>query len=384
MNSDGPGRGAGDGAPKPVLRLCFVGDVAITHATVADADQVPARLAAFKEFFAAHDLVLGNLEFAVVPDELWDSRDPARMTVPASRIRRLGAAGFTAFSLANNHVMDFGEAGLRRVCAELDSQSLHRFGAGATLEDARRAAVLTLGGRRVTVIGACDYSQYRATRAGPGIAPLDGRLRGRVRAARETSDLVIVVLHADLEFTDYPAPWRVRLSRRLVEDGAHLVVQHHPHVVQGYEFHRDGLIAYSLGNFVFRISGHGYQEVRRGTRDGVILSVSVDFSGKHPLLTPAFAPVHIDDTHFPSLVDGERREAALARIEALAQGLKRARTVRSAWRRTAGQEMYDLVYGTYCAVARGKFGRALRTAWETLRTPRNHRWLVGWLTGGFR
>lgn len=375
----------GFAARKDLVRLCFVGDVAITHATVAAPDEVPARLAAFKDLFAAHDLVLGNLEFSTVPDATWDHGRAAKMSVPVSRVRGLRAAGFTAFSLANNHVMDFGEEGLRSICAELDSQSVRWSGAGMTVEDARRPAVLTLGGRRVTVIGACDCSKHYATRDNPGIAPLDGRvLRRQVRAARETSDIVMVVLHADLEFTDYPAPWRVRLSRHLVEDGAHLVVQHHPHVVQGYEFHRDGLIAYSLGNFVFRVSGNSYQETRSGTRDGVILSVSVDFSGPRPLLKPAFLPVHIDDAHFPTLLEGERRDAALARIETLAQGLKQPSTVRSAWRRRAGQEMYALAYGVYAAIARGNYRRALRAPWYALRTPEDCRWLVGWLTGGFR
>jgi hypothetical protein len=72
-----------------------------------------------------------------------------------------------------------------------------------------------------------------------------------VRAAKAAKhDLVVVLLHWGKEYADDPGGWRRVLARRLIDAGAHLVIGHHPHVLQGIERHRGGLIAYSLGNFL--------------------------------------------------------------------------------------------------------------------------------------
>jgi poly-gamma-glutamate synthesis protein (capsule biosynthesis protein) len=72
-----------------------------------------------------------------------------------------------------------------------------------------------------------------------------------VEAARAGHDLVIVVLHWGDEYEDAPQKWQVRAARAFVDAGADAVIAHHPHVLQGIERYGDGLIAYSIGNFVF-------------------------------------------------------------------------------------------------------------------------------------
>jgi poly-gamma-glutamate synthesis protein (capsule biosynthesis protein) len=62
---------------------------------------------------------------------------------------------------------------------------------------------------------------------------------------------VFVVLHWGYEYTDVPARWQIDVAHALVDAGADAVIGHHPHVLQAIERYKHGVIAYSLGNFVF-------------------------------------------------------------------------------------------------------------------------------------
>jgi poly-gamma-glutamate synthesis protein (capsule biosynthesis protein) len=62
---------------------------------------------------------------------------------------------------------------------------------------------------------------------------------------------VIVQIHWGDEYADDPAYTQVHAAHAMIEAGADLVIGHHPHVLQGFELHEGGFIAYSLGNFLF-------------------------------------------------------------------------------------------------------------------------------------
>jgi poly-gamma-glutamate capsule biosynthesis protein CapA/YwtB (metallophosphatase superfamily) len=72
-----------------------------------------------------------------------------------------------------------------------------------------------------------------------------------VETIRGHVDCVILSLHFGLEYTMYPAPRDIALCRKLIDSGVDIIVGHHPHYPQGVEKYRQGLIAYSLGNFVW-------------------------------------------------------------------------------------------------------------------------------------
>jgi poly-gamma-glutamate capsule biosynthesis protein CapA/YwtB (metallophosphatase superfamily) len=76
-------------------------------------------------------------------------------------------------------------------------------------------------------------------------------IQQKVAALRKQVDWVIVSLHFGLEYTMYPAPRDIAFCRKLIDCGVDIIVAHHPHYPQGVEKYRHGLIAYSLGNFVW-------------------------------------------------------------------------------------------------------------------------------------
>ncbi len=177
----------------------------------------------------------------------------------------LSRAGIGAVSLANNHTMDFGPVGLEDTLAALRREGIAAFGAGATLPAARRGVVVERRGMRIGLLGYLFLGEPslepREVFAGPrrpgaaghpaSAAAVEAMVREDVPRLRTAADVVVVSFHWGREKRYEPEPYQQRLGRAAIEAGAALVLGHHPHVMQGIEAYGGGLIAYSLGNFVF-------------------------------------------------------------------------------------------------------------------------------------
>jgi len=104
-------------------------------------------------------------------------------------------------------------------------------------------------------------------------------------------------------FRSYPSPRQVDLAHKLVDHGATLILGHHTHVIQGIEEYKNGLIAYSLGNFQFdpRLS-------QSKTNDSIILSVNFDKAG---LKDYSVLPIVIDADYLPCVAEGQHKDKLL-------------------------------------------------------------------------
>ena len=244
------------------VRLAFVGDVCmgggVPEVIRSHGPDYPFR--EVSSMLQGADLAVGNLECWIS-----DAGTPDKMAVAPAFVAGLASSGLKAMSLANNHIMDGGARGLLSTNRVLDTLGIGHFGAGTSLSAAAAPLVKEVGGVRIGIIGACDVAKLYAGPESAGIAPLNWRrLSDQVSSLQGDVDLTIVCIHADMEFSNYPSPARIRGSRHLVEAGADLVIQHHPHVCQGVESYQGGLIAYSLGNFVFNVQDNPYQRNRTG------------------------------------------------------------------------------------------------------------------------
>jgi poly-gamma-glutamate synthesis protein (capsule biosynthesis protein) len=171
----------------------------------------------------------------------------------------LRAAGIDAVSVANNHTLDFGREALLQTLAHLKAASLSAAGAGKNAADAHKPVLLTADGRRVALVAASRVlpAGWHAGASHPGIAGAydPAKLLRAIAAARPSADVVVAYLHWGVERAPLPEAYQRKLARRCIDAGADLVIGSHPHVLQGFEYYKDKLIAYSLGNFVF--TNHG-------------------------------------------------------------------------------------------------------------------------------
>lgn len=169
----------------------------------------------------------------------------------------LSAAGYDCLLLANNHAMDYCGAGLLDTLSALEGADLAYCGGGRDAAQAAQGCVVRAGGLDIGVL-AYSLIVPVASRAGsnsPGINALSKRfepaLRDSIAALRQQADVVVVACHWGKEGSRTPAAYQREIARACIDAGATLVIGSHPHVLQGVELYHGGVIAYSLGNFVF-------------------------------------------------------------------------------------------------------------------------------------
>ena len=371
-------------SPNPAsIRIAFVGDVFLGRSVLdlARKHGPGAPFAATRPLLEKFDLSVGNFELCLADGAFEEMR--GRLVVPHDQAESLKHSGIGVFSLANNHVMDFGPPGLQATTGFLRESGFSFFGAGADLLEAENPLIVACKGRKIAFLGACDASLFYAGRNRAGIAPVKHRrLADRVVAAKQIADIVIVILHADLEFVFHPAPFRQRLSRRLIDLGATMVVQHHPHVVQGLEAYKGGLIAYSLGNYVFPVQGNPYQERHPGTAESILLGVTLNIDGEGVRIETDTIPLRIDGNGCPvpcDTAEAEQRNRALKQLsdETGHPGLIRQRRFAA-----CKSEAKSAFLGLYYALGRKGISGALNSLKDLLTRPEHWRWMAGFLSGG--
>jgi len=203
---------------------------------------------------ASADIAFGNLEYPITRK---GSRFKDKKYVFRGPPESLGAirkAGFNLLSLANNHIMDYGEKGLIDTITQCRKQKFAFAGAGEDLTSASGYAVVEKHGVRY---GLLAYSftfpdAYWATDSRPGTAHPDwARLESDISAARQEVDILIVSCHWGEELKSDPKKYQVDFAHHAVRSGADLVLGHHPHVPQAIEVYRGKPVFYSLGNYAF-------------------------------------------------------------------------------------------------------------------------------------
>jgi poly-gamma-glutamate synthesis protein (capsule biosynthesis protein) len=264
-------RGSGN-----AVTLAFGGDV---HFEGASRSALSGGLRAITPLLSAADVAMVNLETAVT-DRGTRAPKEFNFRAPASAFAALRAAGIDVVTEANNHGMDYGVVGLRDSIAAARAARFPVVGIGLDAAAAFAPYRVTVKGQRLAFIGATqvlDNNLKAAWSAGdgkPGLASAydEARLLAAVRAARATSDTVVVYLHWGEERHTCPIPRQPEIARKLAAAGADVVVGSHAHVLLGAGMLGRAFVSYGLGNFVF------YARGGIGAQTGVL---TVTITGRH-------------------------------------------------------------------------------------------------------
>lgn len=222
--------------------------------------------------FEGADLVFGNLE-GPISDK--GQRVGSRYSFRAGKeaVEGLREAGFSVLSLANNHALDYGRIALEQTMEILTANEIDFTGAGFNKEEAYGPRVKEVKGTKIAFLAFTNLGSpsWAALEQGSGIAWIETfeRAGQAVRAAKDEADLVIVSLHSGKEYSLTPTPFQISFAKEAIDEGADLVVGHHPHVVQPVEQYKQGWVAYSLGNFIFD------QSFSKATMESLALEVSI-------------------------------------------------------------------------------------------------------------
>lgn len=249
--------------PKPTvtLRVAFGGDVM----TEGSAGRVLTEgLGSAGRVLRRADVAVVNVETAIAADRTGLTPENKQFTfiAPPKLLSVLARSGVDAVTMANNHGMDFGRAGLEQTLAAATPQRPQMIGIGKNIAAALKPFRTVVKGRGVTVFGASDVLDsgfdWAATQTQSGVAiikdpPQLAALRAAVRAARKEhpTDVIAVFLHAGAELVVCPSVRQRQLATELSADGADAVMMSHAHVLQPAEVQGRTAVAYGLGNFVF-------------------------------------------------------------------------------------------------------------------------------------
>lgn len=233
------------------IKVTCLGDIApiepAESALLADAG---SQKNCFENLLAPSDIVVGNLE-APLTSAAKPMEDKKYILKANFRVLDAFPDKFV-FSIANNHILDYGHDGLFETIAHLSEKGFRFTGAGKNLEAAGKPVIIDCKGRKIGFLGAADNRYQAATKNEPGTFPADpSLLRAKISQLGATADIVYVSIHMGMEYIPIPAPGMFKLAKTCHQAGAHVVFFHHAHCVSGHTVSYHGATLWGTGNFLF-------------------------------------------------------------------------------------------------------------------------------------
>ncbi len=277
--------------PDPEVTIVAVGDIMLARKVERLMQQYGRDYPwlEVKDRLQEPDLTFGNLECAIsdrgtpLPGKgIWLRASPEVLP-------QLKNSGFDVLSLANNHSLDYDAEAFLDTLKLLEETGIATVGGGSDITGAQSPQVMTVDGLRIGFLAytemadtfwSYDYPRkLKASETEAGVAPYDyATIVEDVRSLREQVDLLVLSVHWGIEYSHSPSSLQREHAYGFIDAGVDVIVGHHPHVVQGVEVYNGGLIAYSLGNFIFD------QNQSDQTREGLVMELKADKTG----LTNAF------------------------------------------------------------------------------------------------
>lgn len=241
------------------IRIMAVGDVCpgdhyftMGHGVRSSYEKDPDGVFAdVSQLLRGGDITFMNLEGVISDSGL----DPSSFKSFAFRgsprmAKTLRGAGFNLANIANNHIMQHGVAAFDESVAALREAGIAPLGLKSSSEFSTEPVFMEIDGARVGMLGYSTVPEQYAPGAVSYAQSEPEAVRRDVRLLKQSVDYLILSCHCGVEAMDRPSPETIELARSLVDCGCDVFIGHHPHVFQPVELYKNGVILYSLGNFL--------------------------------------------------------------------------------------------------------------------------------------
>jgi poly-gamma-glutamate synthesis protein (capsule biosynthesis protein) len=250
------------------------------------------------------DLRIVNLETAITSAQThWPGKGIHYRMHPLN-IGCLSTARISGCGLANNHILDWGYAGLSETLESLDSAGIAHAGAGKDAEEAAMPAVLDLAENGRVLLFAFGSTtsgiphEWRATNISPGVNLLDdlseataARVASQMRQHQQPGDLLVASIHWGSNW-GYEIPReQIVFAHRLIDEGVAFVHGHSSHHLKAIEVFKGRLILYGCGDFLTDYEGISGYEMFRGDL-GLMYLVELDSRDGH-LVSAILVPMQM-------------------------------------------------------------------------------------------
>lgn len=233
------------------------------------------------DFLRSADITFGNLETPLLSGRNTPTNHMTFRGDPEAAAG-LKFAGYDVVSIANNHTMNYRIPGLTSTIKALNQNEILYVGGGKNINIAHTPALIERDGVKIAFYAYNDSTipprrHGEATEKMPGIASMDiEAVKNDVKNAFSIygADIAVVSMHAGKEFTSEPTQFQKDFAHAAIDAGASVVIGHHPHWIQPVEYYGNGVIFYSLGNFVFD------QMYSKETTTGFIAQIELELGEK--------------------------------------------------------------------------------------------------------
>lgn len=277
------------------------------------------------ELIKAADISFVNLECPLTTSQIAIKKSgPALKASPdaAKAIKSFSVAG-----LANNHIFDYGEEGLKDTLKACKNVGVKTVGAGLSLEEAQQIYVHESKGVKVAIIAIAEHEFNQSEDGGAGSAPIDlvDNFK-QIEVAKKLADIIVVTIHGGNEYFPYPRPKLRKLCKHFIDLGVDAVVCHHPHVPGAYEAYSGKPIYYSIGNLLFDNSDpQDYWE------QGYFVELTFDVEKKEFLGSEIHPYIQSASQGGVRLLAGADKRAFISRIELYKELLGSEDDYRKVW-----------------------------------------------------
>lgn len=314
-----------------MISLAFMGDVMLGRG-VNEALRTMRPEQPWSDFLSPleqADLRIINLECALTSHRQPWAHGRKKMfhfRADPDAVKVLQAAHIDACSLANNHILDYGEQGLRDTLRILTVAGIGHAGAGINSTEAAQPTLIELPGkqpRHAALLAFTDNQpDFSATPDRPGTNYMetssDQKTIARIKACIEQArargaELVIFSNHWGANFVERPSPFFRSFAKKVIELGADIYYGHSAHICQGIEIYLGKPILYDTGNF---IDDYAVDPILRNDRSFLF---KINFEGNR-LRSIELLPASLSVARV-SLARGREREAIFYRMDQLSMEL---------------------------------------------------------------
>ena len=242
-------------------------------------------------FFKNSDLTFANLECAVLKDPVstYTKADKKiHLHCNYNLIEAAQRSGINVFGASNNHGFDYGNRPVEELIEYFRKNDVYYNGIGTDIVDAAKYTLIDCKGYRIAFVAITDvyYKEACASVDRSGVlATTYGDYNQLVNDASRNADITIVYFHWGEENDISRNKEQTNLGHKLIDAGADIIIGSHPHVLQEVEKYKDGIIFYSMGNFIF-------DQGTTFSRDSVIVEMNLD---KHGEAEFTLVPIRIND-----------------------------------------------------------------------------------------
>src|SRR5690554_5548350 len=229
------------------------------------------------DLFNNSDLNIVNLEAPVTASNSKIIKTgPHLKSNEKSTLEVLKVLRIDAVTLANNHLLDYDEKGVKDTLEFCENNKIHTIGAGMNLNEASKTKYFDTKEGKIALVNFAENEWSSATEETAGANPMDIiDNTNQIKEAKKNADFVFVIVHGGHEYYNLPSPRMQKQYRFYVDNGADLVIGHHTHCISGNEIYKGVPIYYSLGNFLFTLPSRHEDWYK-----GIILEIRISKEGK--------------------------------------------------------------------------------------------------------